>query len=266
MKCVLVASLSGKQVLISGSSDATIIVWDIETGNKLHTLKGHARGILDLTIDPASGSEEEVFLFSADSVKDIRQWKISLSSAAQLIQQPIRAHETSVNRLRFEVASADGNDDADLWTASSDNTAQHLVRSRNWAADTTLSHPDFVRDVVVDQDAGLVITACRDEGVRAWNASTGDLTCLFDGHYEEVTGLTLVPGTDGQRANRVVSVSIDGTVRTWSLDATEMQKIREEAERRENGVEEPEKEEVKESMLTAEEEAELAELMDSDDE
>lgn len=266
VKCVLVASLSGKQVLISGSSDATILVWDIETGNKLHTLKGHARGILDLTIDPASSSEKEVVLFSADSVKDIRRWKISLSSAVELPEQPIRAHETSVNRLRFEVSSADGDDDADLWTASSDNTAQHLVRSRNWAADTTLSHPDFVRDVVVDQDAGLVITACRDEGVRAWNASTGGLTCLFDGHYEEVTGLTLVPGTDGQRANRVVSVSIDGTVRTWSLDATEMQKIREEAEQRENGVEEPEKEEVKESMLTAEEEAELAELMDSDDE
>lgn len=267
VKCVLVASISGTAVLVSGSADTTVIVWDISTGKQLHKLKGHARGILDLAIDPASSSRDEVVLFSADSVRDIRRWRISLASATEIAEEPIRAHQTSVNRLRFEDAdNVDADADADLWTASSDNTAQHLVRSRNWTADTTLSHPDFVRDIVVDQDAGLVVTACRDEGVRVWNASTGDLACVFDGHYEEVTGLALVPGADGQRANRVVSVSIDGTVRTWSLDAAEMQRVREEAERQKNGVEEQKEEEVKEGLLTAEEEAELAELMDSDDE
>ena len=269
MKCVLAASVSGTQVLISGSADATIIVWDVASGKRLHTLKGHARGILDLAIDPAASGPEEIVLFSADSVRDIRRWKISLAAAGEVAQEPIRAHQTSVNRLRFEdvvAGDADADTDADLWTASSDNTAQHLVRARDWAADTTLQHPDFVRDVVVDQDAGLVVTACRDEGVRVWKSSSGDLVCVFDGHFDEVTGLVLMPGAEGQKANRVVSVGIDRTVRTWSLDAAEMQKAREEAERRAQGVEEPQAEEVKESMLTAEEEAELAELMDSDDE
>ncbi|KAL1306527.1 hypothetical protein AAFC00_005218 [Neodothiora populina] len=270
VKCVTVVTISGQLVLISGSSDATIIIWDIATGKKLHTLKGHARGILDVAIDPASSTKDEIVLFSADSVKDIRRWRVSLAAAGELPDEPIRAHETSVNKLRFEEPVAadedDADADADLWTASSDNTAQHLVRSRNWAADTTLQHPDFVRDIVVDQDAGWVITACRDEEVRVWNGSTGDLTCVFDGHYEEVTGLALLPGADGQRANRVVSVSIDATVRTWSLDAAEIKKFKEEAERRAQGVEDQPKEEVKESMLTMEEEAELAELMDSDDE
>lgn len=255
---------------MSGSADTTIIVWDMSTGRKLHTLKGHARGILDLAIDPASSSEHAITLFSADSVRDIRRWRISLSEANELPEEPIRAHETSVNRLRFEEAvlgDADEDVDADLWTASSDNTAQHLVRSRAWAADTVLTHPDFVRDVVVDQDAGYVVTACRDEEVRVWNASSGDLVCILSGHYEEVTGLALIPGADGQRAKRVVSVSIDGTVRTWSLDAAELQKIKEEADRQANGTAETEEEEeVKGSMLTAEEEAELAELMGSDDE
>lgn len=271
VKCVLVTSISGTGVLLSGSADATIIVWEISTGKKLHVLKGHARGILDLAVDPASSTtKDEMVLFSADSVRDIRRWRISLSAATESPETPIRAHETSVNKLRFEdpvVTDTDDADaDADLWTASSDNTAQHLVRSRNWTADTTLAHPDFVRDIVVDQEAGWVITACRDEDVRVWNASTGDLVCTFVGHYEEVTGLALLPGLDGQRAKRVVSVSIDGTVRVWSLDAGEMKKVNEEAERLANGVVETEKEEVKESLLTAEEEAELAELMDSDDE
>lgn len=124
-----------------------------------------------------------------------------------------------------------------------------------------LSHPDFVRDIVVDTEAGLVITACRDEEVRVWDASSGRLECVLSGHFEEVTGLALVKSSDGER--KVVSVSIDGTVRTWSLSREFISKTREEAEKAEGRVEEVE--EKKEGVLTAEEEAELAELMDDDE-
>lgn len=270
VKCVLVADLAGVPVMISGGADAIIIVWEVATGKKLHTLKGHARGILDLALDPVCTSKDEIVLFSADSVKDVRRWRISQSAASELPEEPIRVHETSVNRLRFEDAVAGDSDDADadadLWTASSDKTAQHLVRSRNWEADTVLSHPDFVRDIVVDQEAGWVVTACRDEEVRVWNATSGDLACVFTGHYEEVTGLVLVPAVAGEKGNRVVSVSIDGTIRLWSLDPAVVKKTREDAEKLAAGVEETqETEEKKESLLTAEEEAELAELMEDDD-
>lgn len=270
VKCVLATQVSGVPILLSGSADSTIIVWNIETGKKLHTLKGHSRAVLDLAIDPAASNKDELHLFSADTVRDIRRWKITLDSASQRLAAPIRPHETSVNRLRFEdslVEDADDADaDADLWTASSDKTAQRLVRSRDWASDTTLTHPDFVRDVVIDQQAGWVVTACRDEEVRVWSSASGELACVFSGHFNEVTGLALMPPAQGTRANRVVSVSIDGTLRTWSLDPAEIKKVREEAELREKGLEVEEEPEQKESMLTAEEEAELAELMDSDDE
>ncbi|KAG9634488.1 hypothetical protein KCU64_g15397, partial [Aureobasidium melanogenum] len=56
-------------------------------------------------------------------------------------------------------------------------------------------------------------------------------------------------------------------LRVWSLDPAEIKKAKEEYERQQNGIEVEEEPEVKkESMLTAEEEAELAELMDSNDE
>jgi WD40 repeat protein len=271
VKCVLATELSGTPVLLSASADSTIIVWNVETGKKLHTLKGHARAVLDLALDPAVTTKDELCLFSADTVRDIRSWKITLDSATEVLTTPLRPHETSVNRLRFEdslvVDAEDADVDADLWTASSDKTAQRLVRSRDWATDTTLAHPDFVRDIVVDQQAGWVITACRDEEVRVWNSASGELACVFSGHFNEVTGLALMPPTQGSRASRVVSVSIDGTLRVWTLDPVDMKKAQEEYERQQNGIEVEEKPEVKkDSMLTAEEEAELAELMDSDDE
>lgn len=263
IKCLLATSLNGLLILLSGGADSVIIVWDLSTGKQLHKLKGHTKALQDLAIDPLSlpeGSAEpkdSFVLYSASSDPEIRRWHISLDSAYELtesLDKPILAHDTSVYRLRFD-------SEGDLWTASADKTAKHLVRIRDWEADTVLQHPDFVRDVVVAEQSGLVATACRDEEVRVWDVSSGDLVCTYSGHFEEVTGLALVDG-----GKKVVSVSIDGTVRQWSLERKEMARYLEEQKRVGSGDTETEAVEKSEAgMLTAEEEAELAELMDDDD-
>lgn len=60
----------------------------------------------------------------------------------------------------------------------------------------------------------------------------------------------------------IVSVGIDATIRQWSLRPDELQKAVELAKK--PTEEEKEEEKPAESMLTAEEEAELAELMEDD--
>ena len=89
-----------------------------------------------------------------------------------------------------------------------------------------------------------------------WDASSGDLVCTYSGHFEEVTALGLLSG------QRVVSVSIDGTLRTWSLEARALAKAVKEAEDEKAGRVEEKVEERKEGVMTAEEEAELAELLE----
>ncbi|KAK4550610.1 hypothetical protein LTR36_000189 [Oleoguttula mirabilis] len=265
VKCLAATSLNGQPILLSGGggADAVIIVWDLGTGKQLHKLRGHTKALQDFAIDPFSlpeGSAEpkdSFVLYTASSDPEIRCWHISWDSAYELpesLDKPILAHDTSVYRLRFD-------SEGDLWTASADKTVKHLVRSRDWEADTVLQHPDFVRDVVVAEQLGLVVTACRDEEVRVWDISSGDLVCTYSGHFEEVTGLALVGG-----GRKVVSVSIDATVRQWSLEKQEMARYLEELKREEDGDDVEEMVEKSEGgMLTAEEEAELAELMDDDD-
>jgi len=63
----------------------------------------------------------------------------------------------------------------------------------------------------------------------------------------------------------VASISIDKTVRKWSLRPVDLAKAVEEKKAREQGIKEETVEEEKESFLTEEEERELAELMDNDD-
>lgn len=192
-------------------------------------------------------------LFSAGSDREIRRWVISADAAREDKSEgyPVLAHETSVDALRFDA-------DGDLWSASADKAVKCLSRARAWEPDTELEHPDYARDVVVDEVGGWVVTACRDEEVRVWERGSGRLHHVFEGHYEEVTGLV---GLGGQR---VVSVGIDGTVRVWGLKGEELERARREAEEERSGAgkEKEVVEEKKEGVMTADEEAELAALME----
>ncbi|KAI9785508.1 MAG: hypothetical protein M1839_009249 [Geoglossum umbratile] len=256
VKAVLCFTLSsGRELLVSGGADASITVWDVSSGAKLHTLKGHARGVQALAFNPFEDEplKDAVVIFSGGSEREIRQWRIDSHRAMELEgSEPILEHETSIYKIRFA--------GEDVWTASADNTARRLVLEKGvWKTDTALVHPDFVRDVVLDDSGRWAITACRDEEVRVWDIATSKLHHTFSGHFEEVTGLALL-------GHVLVSVSIDCTIRQWSLKPNDLQAAIVAAEEAKGGgaKEEPPKPKST-ALITEDEERELAELMEDSD-
>ncbi|PWY80557.1 WD40 repeat-like protein [Aspergillus heteromorphus CBS 117.55] len=250
VRSVASVKFDGQDVLVTGGADAQILAFNIATGQRLCTLKGHAKGIQDLALDPLSlGSDgPDLVVFSAGSDREIRQFDLSKGTQDLTGTDALLAHETNVHKIFF-----DG--DGDLWTASADKTSKCLVREDDWKPNLTLIHPDYVRDVVVHEQGGWVITACRDEEVRVWNRSTGKLHHTFSGHFEEVTGLVLQGST-------VVSVGIDATIRQWSLKPDDLESAI--AKAKATTTEEEEEQPNSGSMLTEEEERALAELMGED--
>lgn len=247
------------------------MVWDTTTGNRIHTLRDKSDTMMALqylAIDPISSTPDALVLVSSSSDPHIRRWRISLESAGQIqdlnpstqesaSRDTILEHETSVYSLLFDT---DDEEDMNLWTASADGTAKCLARRQNWATEETYTHGDYVRAIALTPE--WVITAGRDEDVKIWDRATGKLWHVYDGHYEEVTGLVILPSSrTGEE--RLVSVSIDGTLRVWALGKSELQRARTEAEDKANGKSKvAEDEKITEGLMTAEEEAELAELMD----
>ncbi|RAL61559.1 hypothetical protein DID88_009598 [Monilinia fructigena] len=233
-----------QECLISGGADAKIMVWNTTTGERLHTLRDKSESMMavqDLALDPEESTNTEVVLVSSSSDPQIRRWRISLSSASQILDttedvsahsKPIRdtilEHETSV----YQVTFAGDEGETDLWTASADGTAKCLSRAKHWSAEETYQHGDYVRAVAITDT--WIITA--------------------------VTGMVILQG-----GKQVISISIDGTVRTWGLTKGELEKARLEREEKAKGVMKEEKVEPKKGLMTAEEEAELAELLDSDE-
>ncbi|KAK2791870.1 hypothetical protein FQN52_004311 [Onygenales sp. PD_12] len=242
VKTVISVRVGDKDLLVSGGADAEIIVWDIQSAERLHVFKDYGRGVQDLIVDPLISEDDptHITVFSSGSDRSIRHFGLSPPLKDQALSDPILEHETSVYKLFFDA-------DGDLWTASADKTAKCLTRATKWKTDMSLEHPDFVRDVVVHEQGGWVATACRDE-------ETGKLHHTYSGHFEEVTGLLLVGAT-------IISISIDATIRQWSLEPAKLQLAKAEAE---GAIKKDEEEKPEEPLLTEEEERELAELMGDD--
>ena len=249
-------------MLISGGADKKIIVWDVVTGQRLHTLQDSAVNMLsvqDLVVDVEASTKDEISLVSASSDPHIRRWKIRLDGWERVPDQSesgpgiILEHETTVYRLLLDQTG----DDVDLWTASGDGTAKCLSRAKGFAVEDTITHGDHVRAVAVTDQ--WVITAGRDEDVKVWDRASGKLQCSLVGHYDEVIDLVVLDG-----GARVCSVSLDGTVRIWQLDQAGLDKAVKDQEKWAAGEQEK-KEEAPASLLSPEEEAELAALMEEDD-
>ncbi|KAM7209449.1 WD40-repeat-containing domain protein [Naviculisporaceae sp. PSN 640] len=278
VKAIVCGTISGKHVLISGGADKKIIVWDIQTGARLHTLQDSLVNMLsiqDLLIDHAASTAEELVLISASSDPHIRRWKVRLDGWEQVVEpdpsvpgterRTIVEHETTVYKLALpHPGEEDDAEEVDLWTSSGDGTAKCLSRLRGFAVDDTYHHGDHVRAVAVTRE--WVITAGRDENVKFWNRTSGELHCTLEGHFDEVTDLVVLRGVNGQEGP-VVSVSIDGTVRTWPLATAELDALVKEQKKADDEEDEAEggKNGGPASMLTADEEAELAALMEEDE-
>ncbi|KAK3371307.1 WD40-repeat-containing domain protein [Lasiosphaeria ovina] len=272
VKAVVCARLGDKHVLISGGADKRIIVWDIASGERLHTLQDgivNMMSLQDLVVDHVSSTTDEIHLLSASSDPHIRRWKIRSDGWEKIVdsssdtpgteRHTILEHETTVYKLVFDHDT----DEVDLWTASGDGTAKCLSRITDFAGcDDTFNHGGHVRAVAVTDQ--WVITAGRDEDVKFWDRSSGQLHCSLEGHYDEVTDLIIVKSPSG--AAKVCSVSIDGTVRTWPLEKAALGALVKEQEAPVEATDKEDEDEAKGGdLMTADEEAELAALMEDDD-
>jgi WD40 repeat protein len=83
---------SGKQLLISGSNDKTIKVWNLEAGSEGFTFRGHTDQVTYVAVTP-SGQK----LISASKDKTIKVW--SLTTGVEL--NTLIGHTEKVNALAF---------------------------------------------------------------------------------------------------------------------------------------------------------------------
>lgn len=187
-------------VLITGSYDTTVKVWDVNTGEEIRTLVGHTSGIRALQFD-----DRKLMTGSLDSTMKMWNWK-----TGELLRT-FPAHQDGIITLHFV--------DGYVATGSRDRT----VRVWNNSSKETFvlrGHTDWVNSVKIDQASRTLFSASDDLTIRLWDLDTRECIRVFAGHVGQVQQVVpmpvefelddhrLTPGDKDDDASSVSSVTI----------------------------------------------------------
>jgi len=147
-------------VLVSGSEDATVKVWDFETGEYERTLKGHTNPVQAVAFN-ASGS----LLASTSTDLSVKIWDFSSDGDYECLRT-LRGHDHNVCGVVFDPDLASDR----LYTCSRDNTIKVWELSTGYCINTlNAGHSDWVRDVAISDD-GLYLASCgNDRSILFWD-------------------------------------------------------------------------------------------------
>ncbi|KZT54194.1 WD40 repeat-like protein [Calocera cornea HHB12733] len=188
---------NGKRI-ICGSRDATIRVWDAETGHAIGVPFGTRDGFsISLAIYPDG---RRIVCGSAN--KTLQIWDTYTGGA---IGEPLLGHRDSVTSVAI---STDGQR---IVSGSTDNTV------RIWDAETRrtvgrplLGHHESVTSVAISSDGRHIVSGSDDKTVRIWNATTGHGPSIVISHQTWVCSVAISPDGD-----YIISGSANGTLQFW---------------------------------------------------
>jgi platelet-activating factor acetylhydrolase IB subunit alpha len=144
-------------LVVACSDDASIKVWDYESGQFERTLKGHTNAVHDVVFD-ASGQ----LLASCSADLTIKLWDF----ASYDCTRTLFGHDHSVSAVAFTPSAAH------LLSASRDKSIKVWEVASGFCVQTLLGHDEWVRAIAVAPDGRAAYSASSDHSVRAWSIDT----------------------------------------------------------------------------------------------
>ena len=187
------------QIMITGSSDCTLIVWDVEADYKsIMRLRRHTAGVLDVCFD-----HKHIVSCSKDAT--VCLWDRKTGG----FLRKMTGHRGPVNAVQMRgdlVVSASGDGIAKLWNIRSGLCIKEFPsRDRGMAC------------VEFSLDSRTILAGGNDQVVYQFDTSTGELVREMKGHEGLVRSLHL-----DSASGRIVSGSYDTSVKAYDLRSGEM--------------------------------------------
>ncbi len=180
--------------LFSGGIDRTVRVWDLESGELLHTFRGFVESISALALSP---DEKRLYAGSYETL-----YSVDLEA-----QGPPTAWTGFDGYVTHVVASPAG-----LFVASRD---VHVVGPDGARTQTFATEAQYVNDLVLaeTEESGVLVAATSDGALLAFAVGDGTKTVLKPEAKLGVRSLVALPG-----GHRVAAGMTDGSVRAYDLD------------------------------------------------
>ncbi|MCP4156581.1 MAG: hypothetical protein GY757_53195 [bacterium] len=195
--------------LASGSSDYTIRLWDVETGNK-KVLPGHQDTVLCVSF-----SEDGSMLASSSRDNTIRLWDVETGN-----NKVLKGHTDNVWSVSF---SPDGNT---LASGSTDHTIRLWDVGKGNEKKKFTNHTKPVFCVSFSPDGTTLASGSSDNTIRLWDVRRGEEKKKLTNHTKTVWSVSFSP--DG---TTLASGSSDNTIRLWDVETGKEKKVLKEHER-----------------------------------
>ncbi len=173
--------VNGPMLMVSGSNDKTLRVWDAHDGHPLATLSGHSKW-LQAVIVTAEGR----LLASGSDGRGLRIWD---GRTGQTLHR-LRGHTSRTEKLAFRA------DAAQLASAGWDKTARIWDVRRAQSLLILRGHTEPIVACVITQRAqggNIAATGSLDHTVRLWDADSGNGIAQCHGHHDRVAALAFDP-------------------------------------------------------------------------
>lgn len=160
-------------ILATGSYDATIKIWNIETGEVMQTLRGHTSGVRALQFDDTK-------LISGSFDKTIKIWNWQTGECLNTLQ----CHTDGVLSVHFDRGTlASGSVDKSVKIFNFDTKQTFCLRG----------HTDWVNHVRIDSESRTVFSASDDLTIKLWDLDTKHCIKTYKGHVGQVQQVLLMP-------------------------------------------------------------------------
>jgi WD40 repeat protein len=189
-------------LVATGAADATVRIWDRETGACLHVIEAHPSLIKDLRFSPDGTRLATSCDDALVRIFDTRTWTEQVCMAG---------HTSNANTVDW---TPDGKR---LVTCSHDRTV------RVWSAITGAeqlcirAHEDDIDAAVVLPDGAHIASCSHDLTVRIWRIADGALVREIRHHTDEVEWVSVSPVSASPESTRLATASIDAGVRIFDL-------------------------------------------------
>jgi len=189
-------------VVVSGSEDGSIKVWDHESGDYVRTLKGHTNSVTNLDFSPTGA-----FLASSSTDLSVKLWDFSTYACIRTL----RGHDHTISTIRFlptapsitnSISTQNGDNisvDVEsvgsqyLLSASRDKTVKVWDVITGFCDQTMSDHGDWVRCLAVRPNTGdLFCSAGNDTVIMLYDGATRKKICALRGHEHVVESLSFL--------------------------------------------------------------------------
>ena len=195
-------SADGKRLALGGgSNDKTVTLWDVATGQRLRTLRGHDGAVNSLAFSP-DGSR----IVSAGGDKNARVWDAAHGKELFVLSGTLADCDVAFSPEGDRIVATGEEGQLRLWDAASgdevSSSRKHMI---SLIARCNLTY---------SPNGKWIASGGGDDGyeVAVWDARQGRQVYLLDGHKSWTTCVAFSPDSE-----RVASGSADRTIRIWDV-------------------------------------------------